>query len=229
MNMALGRKEERNGCWISSIALSSLVLWKGRETGRGLLKSIFLSPQNAFLLFSVGPKALEGSIQILSREGNKTGTCALVELLRISSSFWHSLMQRQGKNSPRRELLLQFAPAGGGGEEVNESWEKELSLVLLPPPKLTNRMASGACRSPGKYSAMMKTISYPIITAAEGSENASASIRNQNSFFGAALALSPVSFDGCTADTASRRLLKYSLQRAGVKQLHTPTPLTHLD
>lgn len=130
----------------------------------------------------------------------------------------------QGENCCCR-LLLQ------GKKEVNESGEeKELSLSLLPPPKLTNRMANGACRSSGKHSAMMKTISYPIITtAAEGSENASASIRNQNSFFGAALALFRVSFGGCTADTDSRPLLKYSLQRAGVKQLHTPTPLTHLD
>lgn len=68
----------------------------------------------------------------------------------------------------------------------------------------------------------MKTISYPIITAVEGSENASASILNQNSFFGAALAFFRVSFDGCTADMDSQWLLKYSLQRASVKQFHTP-------
>lgn len=229
MNMALGRKEERNGCWISSIALSSLVLWKGRETGRGLLKSTFLFPQNAFLLFSVGPKALEGSIQILSREGNKTGTCALVELLRISSSFWHSLMQRQGKNSPRRELLLQFAAAGGGGGSKWKLGGEGTEPCTSPTSEAHKQDGEWSMPEPRKVLCHDENYFLPHHHRGRGQRNASASIRNQNSFFGAALALSPVSFDGCTADTASRRLLKYSLQRAGVKQLHTPTPLTHLD
>lgn len=66
----------------------------------------------------------------------------------------------------------------------------------------------------------METVFYPIITTAEGNENASASLLNQNSFFRVVFAFFPVSFDGCTADMASQRLLKYSLQRAGVKQSH---------
>ena len=62
----------------------------------------------------------------------------------------------------------------------------------------------------------MKTVSHPIITTAEGNENASALILNQNSFFRVVFAFFPVSFDGCTADMDSQWLLKYSLQRAGV-------------
>lgn len=49
----------------------------------------------------------------------------------------------------------------------------------------------------------MKTVFHCIITTAEGSENASASIENQNSFFRVIFAFFPVSFDGCTADMDS--------------------------
>lgn len=63
----------------------------------------------------------------------------------------------------------------------------------------------------------MKTVFHPIITAAEGNENASASILNQNSFFRVIFTFLPVSLDGCTADMDSQWLLKYSLQRTGVK------------
>ena len=66
----------------------------------------------------------------------------------------------------------------------------------------------------------MKTVSQPIITMAEGNENASLSILNENSFFRVVFAFFPLSFDGCTADMDSQWLLKYSLQRAGVKQSH---------
>lgn len=49
---------------------------------------ICISPcRMPLLLFSFGLEVLERSIQILSREGNKTRTCALVELLRILNSF----------------------------------------------------------------------------------------------------------------------------------------------
>lgn len=79
----------------------------------------------------------------------------------------------------------------------------------------------------------IETVFYPIITTAEGNENASASLLNQNSFFRVIFAFFPVSFDGCTADMDSQWLLKYSLQRAGVKQSHIlllfyPSGLTFL-
>lgn len=50
----------------------------------------------------------------------------------------------------------------------------------------------------------METVFDPIITTAEGNENASASILNQNSFFGVIFAFFPVAFDGCTADMDSQ-------------------------
>lgn len=58
----------------------------GKKRGSG---NLHFSPHRIpFLLFLFGSKALEGSIQkILSREGKKTETCALVELLRILNSF----------------------------------------------------------------------------------------------------------------------------------------------
>lgn len=66
----------------------------------------------------------------------------------------------------------------------------------------------------------MKTDSHPIITSAEGNENASASILNQNVFFRVIFAFFAVLFDGCSADMETQWLLKYSLQRAGMKQSH---------
>lgn len=51
---------------------------------------------------------------------------------------------------------------------------------------------------------LTETVFYPIVTIAEGNENASASILNQNSFFRVIFAFFPVSFDGCTADMDSQ-------------------------
>lgn len=67
---------------------------------------------------------------------------------------------------------------------------------------------------------LMKTDSHPIITSAEGNENASASILNQSVFFRVIFAFFAVLFDGCSADMKTQWLLKYSLQRTGMKQSH---------
>lgn len=67
---------------------------------------------------------------------------------------------------------------------------------------------------------LMKTDSHPIIASAEGNENASASILNRNVFFRVIFAFFAVLFDGCSADMETQWLLKYSLQRAGMKQSH---------
>lgn len=92
----------------------------------------FFPPNRMPLLFSFSPKVLERSIRILSWEGNKTGTCALVELLRILNSFWLSLMQRQG-NTLQGENCYCSLKLMGEKEKLNESWkENEWKFLLLP-------------------------------------------------------------------------------------------------
>jgi hypothetical protein len=97
---------------------------------------ICISPHRMpFLFFSFGPKVWERSIQILSREGNETGTCALAEWLRILSSFWHSLMQRQVMPSEEScYCSLQLM----GQKELNESWRESewVKVFLFPASKV---------------------------------------------------------------------------------------------
>lgn len=99
--------------------LLSLPRYSGKEgrQGGGSWNLHFSPHRMPFCCFQLAPRRWRDQYRYFPGEGNKTGTCALVELLRISSSFWHSLMQRQGKNSPGRELLLPFAAPGEKGSK----------------------------------------------------------------------------------------------------------------
>lgn len=89
------------------------------------------------------------------------------------------------------------------------------------PSYLSSSQIGWRVERPGaqkEHFALMKTVSHPIITSAEGNENASASILNQNPSFRVIFAFFPVLFDGCAADRETQWLLKYALWRAGRKQ-----------
>lgn len=108
-----------------------------------------------------------------------------------------------------------------GKKKLNESWkENQWRFLLLPTSQVHIQNGVENTGAQKEHFTLMKTIFYLVITSEKGNENASASILNQTLFFRVIFSFFPVSFDGCTADMETQWLLKYSLQRAGVKQSH---------
>lgn len=171
------------------------------------------------LLFSFRPKVLDRSIQALSREEIKqqhVPWSSCLEYWVVSDIAWC-----RGKVILSKETIATTVWSSWGKET---KWKLQGEWVdLFTSLYLSSSQIGWWVENPGaqkEHFILMKTVFHPIITAAEGNENASASILNQNSFFRVIFTFLPVSLDGCTADMDSQWLLKYSLQRTGVKQSH---------